>query len=152
MKVLNLRCAHGHLFEGWFGSEEDFLGQNGRGLVACPMCADQVITRMPSAPRLNLSGARQAPAAEAPVPSTAMVKPAAGDLQALWLKAVRHVIDNTEDVGPRFAEEARRIHYGEAEQRGIRGQATAEERAALADEGIEAMPLPLPASLKGPAH
>ena len=152
MKVLNLRCTHGHLFEGWFGSEDDFLSQNGRGLIACPMCADPVISRMPSAPRLNLSNARQPPAATLEPPATSMLKPAQGDLQAMWLKAVQHVIANTEDVGPRFAEEARRIHYGESEQRGIRGQATSEERAALADEGIEAMPLPIPAALLGPSH
>jgi hypothetical protein len=62
------------------------------------------------------------------------------------------VLKTTEDVGERFAEEARRIHYGESEHRGIRGQASADERAALADEGIEVMPLPLPAGLKGPQH
>ena len=59
MKVLNLRCAHGHTFEGWFGSEDDFLEQNGQGLVECPLCADKIITRMPTAPRLNLSNSRR---------------------------------------------------------------------------------------------
>ena len=73
-------------------------------------------------------------------------------MQALWLQAVDHVLQNTEDVGDHFPEEARRIHYGESEHRGIRGQATPDERAALADEGIEVMALPLPAGLKGPAH
>jgi hypothetical protein len=72
------------------------------------------------------------------------------DLQAAWMKAVRQVIANTENVGERFAEEARRIHYGEAEQRGIRGQASREDRQALEDEGIEVHPLPLPAALKDP--
>ena len=73
-------------------------------------------------------------------------------LQAQWLQAVQQVLRNTEDVGERFPEEARRIHYGETAQRGIRGQASAEDRAALADEGIEVMALPVPASLKGPSH
>ena len=73
-------------------------------------------------------------------------------LQAQWLQAVHQVLRNTEDVGERFPEEARRIHYGETAQRGIRGQASAEDRAALADEGIEVMALPVPASLKGPSH
>ena len=73
-------------------------------------------------------------------------------MQALWLKAVDHVLQNTEDVGESFPEEARRIQYGESAHRGIRGQATAHERAALAEEGIEVMALPLPAGLKGPAH
>jgi hypothetical protein len=156
MKVLNLRCAHGHGFEGWFGSEDDFLSQNGRGLVECPLCADRVITRLPSAPRLNLSGAREpepsSAAAATAAPETPMVPAVAADLHARWLKAVRHVMENTDDVGDRFAAEARRIHYGEAESRGIRGQATPEERHALSEEGIEVMALPMPAALKGPVQ
>jgi hypothetical protein len=144
MKVLNLRCANGHGFEGWFASDEDFMSQNGRGLIECPMCADKVVTRMPSAPRLNLSGARE-PAR----PAEPVAQPQPADLQAAYLQTVRHLIENTEDVGPRFAEAARRIHYGEDPQRGIRGQASPEEREALREEGIETMSLPLPAALKG---
>lgn len=156
MKVLDLRCANGHGFEGWFGSEEDFLSQNGRGLVECPLCADRVVTRLPSAPRLNLSGARDpepAPSSSGP-PAGAEPRAAAtaADLHARWLQAVRHVMENTDDVGDRFASEARRIHYGETESRGIRGQATAEERLALNEEGIEVMSLPIPAALKGPVQ
>ena len=146
MKVLNLRCANGHGFEGWFASEEDFLDQNGRGLVECPMCSDHVVTRMPSAPRLNLSGARE------PGPAGPAAPPAAADLQAMWMQAVREILRNTEDVGERFAEEARRIHFGESEERGIRGVASPQERQALREEGIEVMALPLPAALKGPVQ
>ena len=146
MKVLDLRCANGHGFEGWFGSEEEFLDQNGRGLVECPLCADHVITRLPSAPRLNLSGVRE------PVAPPAKAEPAAADLQALWLQAVRHAIENTDDVGNRFAEEARRIHYGETDARGIRGVASLEERHALHEEGIEVLSLPIPPALKGPVQ
>jgi hypothetical protein len=142
MKVINLRCTHGHTFEGWFASADDFLDQNGRGLVECPLCADKVIQRMPSAPRLNLSGARteelSAPAAVAP----------SEDMQSRFLRAMRHVIANTEDVGAQFADEARRIHYGESPERSIRGQASADDREALRDEGIEVHPLPIPAALK----
>jgi hypothetical protein len=144
MKVLDLRCANGHVFEGWFGSDDDFMSQNGRGLVECPICADKVIGRMPSAPRLNLSGARDAAAA----PRSAEARPA--DLQAMWLQAVRELVARTEDVGERFAEEARRIHYGEAPERGIRGQATPEQRSALLEEGIETFSLPVPRALDGP--
>jgi hypothetical protein len=144
MKVLNLRCANGHGFEGWFGSDDDFMDQNGRGLVECPLCADKVITRMPSAPRLNLAGARE----EAPTAARASPQPA--DLQAAFLRTVRELMSRTEDVGERFAEEARRIHYGETPHRGIRGQASAEEREALRDEGIETFALPLPRALDGP--
>lgn len=150
MKVLNLRCANGHGFEGWFASDDDFMDQNGRGAVECPLCADKLITRMPSAPRLNLSGAREAPVA--PVAPAVRVEPRPADLQAAWLQAVRELMSKTEDVGDRFATEARRIHYGETAQRGIRGQATDEERAALQDEGIETVTVPLPAALKGPVQ
>lgn len=144
MKVLDLRCANGHVFEGWFGSDEDFMSQNGRGLVECPICADKVIGRMPSAPRLSLSGARE------PVEPARSAEARPADLQALWLQAVRELVARTEDVGERFAEEARRIHYGEAPERGIRGQATPEQRSALLDEGIETFALPVPRALDGP--
>jgi hypothetical protein len=149
MKVLNLRCDHDHAFEGWFASEADFQDQASRGVVACPMCGSPQVHRLPSAPRLNLSGARE-PAAPAPAVAEAVAPQAT--LQAQWLQAVAHVLQNTEDVGERFPEEARRIHYGESPQRGIRGQASADERAELADEGIEVVPLPVPAALKGTAH
>jgi len=162
MKVLDLRCANGHGFEGWFGSEDDFLAQNGSGRIECPLCADRVITRLLSAPRLNLSGARElAPLAEAagrpPPVSVAELtatrgSPAAADLQAAWLGAVRKLMAETEDVGERFPEEARRIHYGEAAERPIRGQADAQQREALRDEGIEVMALPVPSALKGPVQ
>ena len=141
MKVLNLRCTNGHGFEGWFASDDDYMAQNGAGQIECPLCADQVISRLPSAPRLNLSGA-----------SEAVAKPQAADLQAAWLETVRQLVARTEDVGERFAEEARRIHYGEEAARGIRGQATPQERAALHDEGIETMSIPMPSAMKGPVQ
>ena len=142
MKVIDLRCQSGHRFEGWFAGDDEFLEQNGRSLIECPLCADKLIVRLPSAPRLNLSGAREpAPAAPA-TPDPALA------LQAKWMEMVRHVVAHTEDVGERFADEARRIHYGETPERGIRGQASAEQRDALADEGIEVHPLPMPAALK----
>lgn len=149
MKVLNLSCNHDHVFEGWFASEADFQDQATRGVVECPLCSSPQVHRLPSAPRLNLSGARER-AAPGPAPADPPREQAA--LQARWMQAVSHVLQNTEDVGERFPDEARRIHYGEAPNRGIRGQASAAERAELADEGIEVMPLPVPAALKGPAH
>lgn len=147
MKVLNLQCAHRHDFEGWFASEDDFQDQLARGLVECPVCADKSVAKLPSAPRLNLGAAPQ----PAHKPKQEMVA-APGDqqMQAAWLKMVRHVMANTEDVGERFAEEARRIHYGESEERGIRGQASRDETEALLDEGIGVVPLPIPDALKGP--
>ena len=143
MKVIDLRCHNGHGFEGWFASDDDFLDQNSRQLIACPLCDDNVIVRLPSAPRLNLSGARE-PASAASTPQPQF------DAQAQWMKMVRHVLAHTEDVGVRFADEARRIHYRDAAERGIRGQATPDEREALRDEGIDVMPLPVPAALKEP--
>ena len=150
MKVLNLRCANGHGFEGWFGSDDEFLEQNGGGRIECPLCNDRVITRMPSAPRLNLSGATEPQPAASAAKSPPQAPAATADLQALWLQTVRHLMAHTEDVGERFAEEARRIHYGETPQRGIRGQTSDQERQALHDEGIEVVSIPVPRALKGP--
>ncbi len=140
MKVLNLRCAHDHRFEGWFSSDEDFESQASRGLVGCPACGDASISKLPSAPRLNVSGLKEEGAAPDRMAA----------IQAAALQAVQQVMARTEDVGERFPEEARRIHYGEAEARGIRGRASAEDAQALRDEGIEVVSLPVPAALKGP--
>jgi len=153
MKVLDLRCAAGHAFEGWFASEDDYGSQRERGLLDCPVCGNAEVVRLPSAPRLNLSGARepapapaQAPArtggasAEAGAPAVDMALH--GGAVQRFVQAVAELLNSTEDVGTRFAEEARRIHYGESEAKAIRGQATAEEREALADEGIEVFTLP----------
>ncbi len=147
MKVLDLQCAHGHSFEGWFGSEDDFQSQLSRQLVECPICGDKAVQKKLSAPRLNLGAAVPAAAPAEPRRDVTTLDP---QLQAAWMKMVRHVMENTEDVGGQFAEEARRIHYGEAAERNIRGQASREETEALLDEGISVMPLPIPKALKGP--
>lgn len=153
MKVFDLRCTHDHRFEGWFASEDDFSGQQSRGLVTCPLCNDAGVSRLPSAARINL-GAR--PAAVPSVETEASGRPqsvTAGtgvDLQAAWMQLVRQVLEKTEDVGERFVDEARDMHYGRTDVRGIRGQATPEQASELRDEGIEVMPLPIPAALKGP--
>ncbi len=154
MKVLDLQCARQHAFEGWFGSEDDFTSQLARGLVTCPMCGDTTITKKLSAPRLNLGHHAQSPGAEA--------QPARQDvvvtndthtaMQAAWLAMARRVLANTDDVGDQFAEEARKIHYGEVPQRGIRGKTSQAESEALADEGIEVMQLALPDMIKGPVQ
>lgn len=144
MKVYNLGCADDHRFEGWFGSEADYDDQRGRGLLACPVCGMAEVRRLPSAPRLNLSQAQDAP----PVP--AGVPPALAALQAAWLAAARKIAAETENVGERFAEEARRIHYDEAPARAIRGRATPEQAAELREEGIPVARLPLPADVDEP--
>ena len=149
MKVLDLRCTHGHGFEGWFASSEDFEAQLASGLVECPVCGDTAIVKLLSAPRLNLGNARapKEAAAVAPVAAASNV-PADPSPKARWMRAVREVLAKTEDVGERFADEARKMHYGETPERGIRGQATPEQTEALLDEGIPVMALPIPAALK----
>ncbi|MDP9043987.1 MAG: DUF1178 family protein [Pseudomonadota bacterium] len=144
MKVLNLRCAHDHRFEGWFASDADFLTQQQSGAIGCPFCDDKDVNRLPSAPRLNTLTTR-GETAVAPGPAEL----AQARAQGKWLRAMRDVIAKTEDVGDRFTEEARRIHYGEAEERGIRGRATQQDAQALRDEGIDVMPLALPESVTG---
>jgi hypothetical protein len=149
MKVLDLQCRQGHSFEGWFGSQDDYDAQRARGLVTCPMCHDGEITKLLSAPRLNLGhGTKPAEPATVDAAASPTVETAPADatpvvqMQAALMHMVRHVMANTEDVGKQFAEEARKIHYGEREERNIRGSATREETEALLDEGIEVMPLP----------
>jgi hypothetical protein len=148
MKVLNLRCGREHRFEGWFASDEDFAAQGERGLVACPLCDDKTIVRLPSAPRLNVTTSRGD--ADAPPPAASEIAQARS--QGRWLRAMRDAIAATEDVGDRFPEEARRIHYGEAQERGIRGRASAEDAEALRDEGIEVVTVALPDALKNPVQ
>ena len=142
MKVLNLQCSHGHGFEGWFASNQAFETQLADGLVECPICGGKDVNKCLSAPRLNLGGARD-PAASAHEQSSSEAQ-----RHGRWLRAVRELMASTEDVGDRFAAEARRIHHGEVKERGIRGQATREETAALADEGIAVMQIALPSALK----
>lgn len=143
MKVLDLACAQEHRFEGWFASGDEFAAQRERGLLSCPLCGNTEIRRLPSAPRLNLGAGEPSSA-----PRQTLALPAPDDLQAQWLRAMRHLVEHTEDVGGRFAEEARRIHYGEVAQRGIRGQATREEAESLQEEGIDVVSLPMPPAVK----
>lgn len=147
MKVLDLQCAQRHVFEGWFGSEEDFSSQCDRGLVTCPVCGDAVITKMLSAPRLNLGNSRELASATRDLENTPTLEQT---LQTAWMAVARHVVATTEDVGSNFAEEARKIHYGEVKERGIRGQASRADTESLIEEGIAVMPLPMPEALKGP--
>jgi len=149
MKVFDLVCEFEHRFEGWFSSEQAFEEQGAKSLITCPMCGSGHVTRMPSAPRLNLSGASER-TCSATQQAPDSLSPEQRQVQALWQQLARHVLENTEDVGERFAEEARRIHYQEAPSRGIRGQTSLEEARSLAEEGIEVMSLPLPKVDKGP--
>lgn len=146
MKVLNLACSRAHLFEGWFSSEDDFQNQLSRGLVECPMCGDKSIEKRLSAPRLNLRCADVDSRPKNTQQIHAQSAPTEAQLQALMMKAMRELAANTEDVGERFATEARRMHYGETDARNIRGQASMTDALELLEEGIDVLPLPnLPA-------
>ena len=165
MKVLDLHCPANHVFEGWFGSEDDFQNQLQRKLVQCPVCGDSEVTKLLSAPRINFGAqppkqaqtakttdpvpqptlpakTQQAPAMPAELSAEARAQLHA--MQAAWMQWSRKVAENTENVGKKFAEEARRIHYGETEERAIRGQTSAEEAMELLEEGIGVLPLALP--------
>jgi hypothetical protein len=165
MKVLDLKCSHDHRFEGWFASTDEFESQLSRKLVACPVCSTTEVSRMPSAPRLNLLAGRSSGSSDHGDKEVAGSNGSSGSnimqparppqdadqaLQARALQFMREILAKTENVGDRFAEEARRMHYDEAPARNIRGVATPEDAHALMEEGIDVMPLSVPAALKEP--
>ena len=132
----NLACDEGHDFDGWFSSSDDFDRQVERRLVACPSCGSVSVSKKLMAPAV--STARKKEARRELVMDQAQ-KEAVAKLKEL----VKSIRENAEDVGERFPDEARKIHYGEADQRGLIGKATAEEAIALIEEGIEIAPLPV---------
>lgn len=156
MKVLDLACGAGHVFEGWFGSESDFQDQLVSGLVECPQCGDRQIEKRLSAPRLNLGANGQSEPVTTPTrgdtAALAGREPVSPNWQAMVMQAMREIAARTEDVGQRFADEARRIHHGEVAARGIRGQASLAQAQELLEEGIAVLPLPDLPILKGPVH
>ncbi len=136
LKVFDLACDSGHVFEGWFSSREEFDRQCEHGLLCCPVCDSKAVTRRVSASRLNVSGATRAPQAAASQPALTP------EAQADALRRLRDWVRSTENVGAGFAAEARRIHEGESPERPIRGTASPDERQALVEDGIAVMPLP----------
>ncbi len=166
MKVYNLACHLDHHFEGWFASEADALSQQETGLLTCPVCDSKEIVRLPSAPRIAKRTSRELVSADQ---ATSQMNDAPGgsggavqtmdltgseqahlqaQVQATVMRAMRELINKTEDVGHDFAEEARKIHYQEAPERSIRGHATVDEAAELREEGIEVVSLPIFPALK----
>ena len=136
MIVFELICAEEHRFEGWFGSGEEFERQRAGGLLACPICVSADVRKLPAA-KIRRPGT-DAPTAGEPAP-------APGAQKEVTLAAfLEHVLKSSEDVGRRFPEEARKIHYEESPRRSIRGVASREEAEALADEGIPVFSLPIP--------
>ena len=132
----SLSCAEGHDFEGWFASTSGFESQKGEGILACPICGTHDVGKALMAPAIATSRGKEA------VRLTANVAEEP-DAKAVLRKIRKHLTDNATYVGDKFAEEARRIHYDEAEKRGIYGEATSDEVRSLANEGIEFHPLPV---------
>jgi hypothetical protein len=143
MIIFELCCGHGHRFEGWFASGEEFARQQERSLVTCPLCDDARIERLPSARVSVPKGAARdnAPPAQASEERDTTDNAALG-LPADAIAKLREIVRNTENVGRRFPEEARKIHYRETAPRAIRGQASRDEAQALTEEGIEFASLP----------
>lgn len=148
MIVFDLGCANSHRFEGWFASSEDFERQIGRKLVACPLCGNADVARLPHASHIGTGGKERAARTE----SAAGKQQYANVGSEVLTRLVEHIIDNTEDVGAAFPEEARKIHYHEAAERRIRGTASREEVDSLQEEGIEVIALPIPAHRLGKTH
>lgn len=143
MIIYDLSCDNDHRFEGWFRSAEDFDNQLERHLIACPQCDSQQVRRIPSAVAIGgHAGAMPVEVTGAASASTALM-PGGSQVTALYRQLVQAIVSNSEDVGAAFAEEARKIHYNEAPERPIRGQASPEECDALRDEGINVLNLPL---------
>jgi hypothetical protein len=135
--VLNLLCDHGHHFEGWFASGDVFRDQSQRHLVRCPQCQTSAVTQLPSAPHVKRGASEVATPEQSAVP---VVAPAMAQLHQALVTMARQA----ENVGERFPEEARRIHYDEAPARNIRGVATVDETRDLLEEGIMVLPAPVP--------
>ena len=156
MIVFNLSCDQDHRFEGWFGSSDDYENQSRRGLVTCPMCGSVKVQKGLSAPRLNFMARGEAAPPSATTDMVVKPEPAPATpehiatqavqekMRAMLHEVVQHVLQNTENVGRDFPEEARKIYYNEAPARSIRGIASREEAQALEEEGIAVATLPMP--------
>ncbi|MBM3565529.1 MAG: DUF1178 family protein [Alphaproteobacteria bacterium] len=136
MILYQLRCDKGHEFEAWFKGIAGFDEQSRQGKVECPFCGTVKVAKAPMAP--SVVGGRDKSAPPAEEPTQAVAEQVADAVRKLR----RHVEDNCDYVGGAFPDEARRIHYGEAEDRGIYGETTPDEARALDEEGIEIFPLP----------
>jgi hypothetical protein len=143
MVIYDLLCANAHRFEGWFPSFEEFQKQAEEKLVSCPTCASTEIQKLPHACAVHLRKEDSTPPRRQPDPAAPQT-PSPAEIKELLLRLHHYVNQNFENVGPRFAEEARQIHSGQAESRPIHGTATPQEREALAEEGIPCLMLPKP--------
>ena len=148
MIVFDLACDQAHVFEAWFGSTEDYEGQRARGLVSCPLCGSPEVMKAVMAPNVAPKG-NQLPATRPvkPLPMIAGDGPAPAEIKQALAKLAemqRKALETSEDVGKRFATEARAIHEGDAPERVIHGQATIDDAKSLIADGVGVMPLPFP--------
>jgi hypothetical protein len=146
----NLRCERGHAFESWFQSSSAYESQEKRKLVSCPACGSAKVERAIMAPQIVSKKSRDA-APPAPAASTEIAAPASTSLMMAQERELRaklkelrdHIVKNADNVGERFPNEARKMHYGDIEHRPIYGEASPEEARSLIDEGVEVSPLPV---------
>ena len=150
----NLRCEHDHTFESWFQSSSAYESQERRKLISCPVCGSDKVERAIMAPKVvsTKSREREVPAPTPAAASTEVAAPAAAtplmmaqerELRAKLRELRDHIVKNADNVGDRFPNEARKMHYGEIEHRPIYGQASNEEARALIEEGVEVSPMPV---------
>lgn len=155
-----LRCESGHAFESWFADSSTYERQHARGLVTCPLCDSANVEKAIMAPRLGRTKTRKEtdrghgerpdatenlPVVQPPTERAEplMMAPQERELVARLRELREHVAKNAENVGPRFSSEARKMHYGDIEQRAIYGEATPDEARSLIEEGVEVLPLPV---------
>ncbi|MCC7080633.1 MAG: DUF1178 family protein [Burkholderiales bacterium] len=143
MKVFDLLCANDHRFEGWFASGADFEQQRNLGYIACPMCGDSQVVKVPAASYVNTRASDRSVKSERADEAVPAHTQYANFRSSILAKVVEYVVKNTEDVGREFPEEARKIHYGESPERKIRGTASTQEVSELREEGIEVVALPV---------
>jgi hypothetical protein len=143
VKVFDLLCANDHRFEGWFASGADYEQQRSQGYIACPMCGDSQVVKVPAASYVNTRVSDRSVKSEPDDAAPPARTQYANFRSSILAKVVEYVVKNTEDVGREFPEEARKIHYGESPERKIRGTASAQEVGELREEGIEVVALPV---------
>jgi len=151
----NLRCAKGHAFESWFQSSSAYETQEKRKLVSCPVCGSTKVERAIMAPRIVGKKGRDTKPSDqlpVPVPATEVIPPSSStpllmaqevELRAKLKELRDHIVKNADNVGEKFPNEARKMHYGDIEHRPIYGEASPEEARSLIEEGVEVSPLPV---------
>ncbi|PKO26291.1 MAG: DUF1178 domain-containing protein [Betaproteobacteria bacterium HGW-Betaproteobacteria-5] len=148
MIIYDLNCDNNHRFEGWFQNAGAFESQLEDRLVCCPQCDSYNVHRVPSAVAISGHHAEESVSKTSVIssmaPTSTALMPVGTQAMALYRQLIQTIVSHSEDVGQSFADEARKIHYNEAPQRPIRGQASEDECEELRDEGIQVLSLPLP--------